>query len=475
MAGRRKWKWAGIYAGMALAMTLSVQPAGALTIGGRGPQGSGNGSGQSSGPTSYQPKVHSAAYANPGVLNYGDAVFYGAPTNVSVPSPVVAMAPSAGGLGYWVVTADGRVYQYGNAVNYGGVNFVNIYAPVVSMASTPDGKGYWLVALDGGVFSFGDAEYYGSTGGVRLAQPIVGIAPTPDGQGYWLAASDGGVFNFGDAPFRGSLGNVKLASPIVGIAAAPTGYGYTMVGGDGGAFTFGSAKFRGSLGGQSFPGWIDGIAADGSGDGYWMADANGSVYHFGDAGSYGDDSSAPRNPPIAQIVASNDSKGYWLLEPDAFPTSFVHPQGNYPIVTLASSQVQGDPYTGYFCNPYGPCEAWCALFATWVWNHSGVNIPNYAFVGSVYDWARAYTAVLSPSQRPSPGDAVLYGTGPQNIYTAVHMGIVAQVWPDGAIDTVEGDSGPAPTGYLNVTINGPYLPGDSQTYNGMPIFAYALP
>ena len=29
--------------------------------------------------------------------------------------------------------------------------------PIVGMAATPDGGGYWLVASDGGIFSFGDA------------------------------------------------------------------------------------------------------------------------------------------------------------------------------------------------------------------------------------------------------------------------------------------------------------------------------
>ena len=35
--------------------------------------------------------------------------------------------------------------------------------PIVGMAATPDGDGYWLVASDGGIFSFGDAAFYGST------------------------------------------------------------------------------------------------------------------------------------------------------------------------------------------------------------------------------------------------------------------------------------------------------------------------
>jgi hypothetical protein len=145
------------------------------------------------------------------------------------------------------------------------------------------------------------------------------------------------------------------------------------------------------------------------------------------------------------------------------------------IVALAASQVVPDPDPGYFCNPYGPCEEWCALFATWVWANSGIPIPSLAFVGFIYDWAAANTQVLPPSATPSPGDLVLYGTGPANVSTAVHTGVVAQVWPDGAIDTIEGDAGPANVGSYNVVINGPYLPSDSETYNGTPIFGYAVP
>ena len=74
--------------------------------------------------------------------------------------------------------------------------------PVVGMAATPDGKGYWEVASDGGVFSFGDASY-GSMGGTVLNKPVVGMAATPDGKGYWEVASDGGVFSFGDASSSG--------------------------------------------------------------------------------------------------------------------------------------------------------------------------------------------------------------------------------------------------------------------------------
>jgi ribosomal protein L24E len=75
--------------------------------------------------------------------------------------------------------------------------------PIVGMAPTASGLGYWLVAADGGVFCFGDAPFHGSTGAIVLNQPIVGMATPPPGQGYWLVARDGGIFTFGP-PFFGS-------------------------------------------------------------------------------------------------------------------------------------------------------------------------------------------------------------------------------------------------------------------------------
>jgi hypothetical protein len=49
-------------------------------------------------------------------------------------------------------------------------------APIVAMASTPDGGGYWEVASDGGLFAFGDAGFFGSMGGKPLNKPIVGFS-----------------------------------------------------------------------------------------------------------------------------------------------------------------------------------------------------------------------------------------------------------------------------------------------------------
>ena len=62
---------------------------------------------------------------------------------------------------------DGGVFAFGDAQFYGSMGGQPLNQPIVGMASTADGKGYWLVAADGGIFSFGDATFYGSMGGIR--------------------------------------------------------------------------------------------------------------------------------------------------------------------------------------------------------------------------------------------------------------------------------------------------------------------
>ena len=111
------------------------------------------------------------------------------------------------------MAADGGIFTFGDAGFYGSTGAIRLNQPIVGMAATPDGKGYWLVAADGGIFTFGDAGFFGSTGAIRLNQPIVGMAATPDGKGYWLVAADGGVFTFGDA---GYFGSAPSADPRVG-------------------------------------------------------------------------------------------------------------------------------------------------------------------------------------------------------------------------------------------------------------------
>jgi len=198
-------------------------------------------------------------------------------------APMVAMAETPGGGGYWEVGSDGGIFNFGDATFHGSTGSLHLNAPVVGMAATQDGGGYWLVASDGGVFNYGDAGFYGSAGSIHLDKPIVGMAATPDGKGYWLVASDGGVFSYGDAKFYGSRGGQPLNEPIVGMAPSASGLGYWLVASDGGIFNYGDAAFYGSRGGQPLNKPIVGMAPSASGSGYWLVASDGGIFNYGDA------------------------------------------------------------------------------------------------------------------------------------------------------------------------------------------------
>ncbi len=206
-----------------------------------------------------------ASYVTDGRVGYGGEVEgFGNTDTCGEVSSVVSNAPvvgvSSARFGALLVARDGGVFAFCGAPFFGSMGGRPLNQPVVGIAATPDGGGYWLVAADGGVFAFGDAGFFGSMGGRPLNQPVVGIAATPDGGGYWLVAADGGVFAFGDAGFFGSMGGRPLNQPMVGIAANPDGTGYWTAAADGGVFSFGDAPFRGSAAGA---GVLQGIAASG--------------------------------------------------------------------------------------------------------------------------------------------------------------------------------------------------------------------
>jgi hypothetical protein len=143
------------------------------------------------------------------------------------------------------------------------------------------------------------------------------------------------------------------------------------------------------------------------------------------------------------------------------------------IVRVALSQLGvTERPIGSNCTGYGPCEEWCALFVAWVWQHAGVEMSGgtapYAYSGSIYEWAEANSGrVLPPGATPAPGDAVLYGSGPQD---SDHIGIVERVFPDGEIITIEGN-------YADeVARVGPFDPADAVAAGEpAPIFGYAEP
>ena len=272
-------------------------------------------------------QLHSLSYlANAYNGDFDGAVRYWTnPTTAGglVP-PVVGMASTPSGNGYWLADASGGVSAHGGAVGYGSMVGHRLNAPIAHIVSTPDGGGYWLVASDGGIFSFGDAPFYGSMGGRHLNAPVVDIAPTPDGKGYWLVASDGGVFSFGDARFHGSAGGIRLKAPVVGISADDATGGYWLVASDGGIFSFG-APFLGSAGGIRLSRPVNGMAALADGLGYWFVASDGGIFTAGGARFHGSTGGIRLNEPVVGMAADPATGGYWLVASDGGIFSFDAP------------------------------------------------------------------------------------------------------------------------------------------------------
>jgi hypothetical protein len=180
-------------------------------------------------------------------------------------------------------------------------------------------------------------------------------------------------------------------------------------------------------------------------------------------GFTGSGAPAPTSPQLAEPVTPQGQCGASVLAPEAASAP--------AIVRVAESQVgQREHPPGSQCTIYGPCEEWCSLFASWVWQHAGVPLPGptsrYRYSGSLYTWVAQHGGqVLPASARPSPGDAVFYGSGPSD---SLHVGIVVRVQPDGQITTVEGN-------YAGqVSRVGPFAPGHPVGERG-PIYGYAEP
>jgi hypothetical protein len=180
-------------------------------------------------------------------------------------------------------------------------------------------------------------------------------------------------------------------------------------------------------------------------------------------GFTGSGAPVPTSPQLAQPVTAQGQCSASVLAPEAASASV--------IVRVAESQVgQGEHPPGSNCTIYGPCEEWCSLFASWVWMKSGVPLPGptarYGYSGALYTWVAANGGhILPPTARPSPGDAVFYGSDPSE---SLHVGIVVRVGADGQITTVEGN-------YAGqVSRVGPFAPSHPVGERG-PIYGYAQP
>jgi hypothetical protein len=200
--------------------------------------------------------------------------YFGSSAHTWLKRPVVDVASTPSGSGYWLLSSDGRVMVFGDAVKRGAVTSNN--TTVVAMSSTSNGGGYWMLTRSGRVLSFGNATDYGGarSSGATMAE----IAATPSGLGYWLFATDGRVFAFGDAA---ELGNAKSSRIAGGDNKGSNGY--WLVTERGRVRSFGTATSFGDLAGRSPASKVVGLAATPSTKGYVIVTAKGRIFRFGDA------------------------------------------------------------------------------------------------------------------------------------------------------------------------------------------------
>ena len=85
------------------------------------------------------------AASDGGVFSFGDAHFLGSEApNHALGSVVAIVARPGVGEGYWLASTDAGVYGFGAKV-YGSIASSTLPNPIVSMAVTASGNGYWLL------------------------------------------------------------------------------------------------------------------------------------------------------------------------------------------------------------------------------------------------------------------------------------------------------------------------------------------
>ncbi len=105
--------------------------------------------------------------------------------SVRLNAPIVDAVHDPAG-GYWEVAADGGVFARAGAGFFGSLpgRKMRIGTPIVGIAPTTNGRGYWLLEENGRVFAFGDARALGN------AQNHA-VAIVPFAKGYQVISSLG--------------------------------------------------------------------------------------------------------------------------------------------------------------------------------------------------------------------------------------------------------------------------------------------
>jgi hypothetical protein len=236
-------------------------------------------------------------------------------TTTTTTAPPVNVGAAKARSGYWMVSAEGRVYAFGEAPHHGEPRAQLGNAAAVDLEPTKSGNGYWVLDDTGRVFNYGDARWFGNVNPTRLVsgERATSLSRTVSGNGYWVFTSKGRVLTFGDAVSFGDVANVALNGPVLDSIATPSGKGYYMVASDGGIFAFGDANFHGSMGGQKLNAPVQSLVPDGDGEGYWLVASDGGIFAF-NAPFRGSMGSHRLNRPVSGMVPFGN--GYLMVGED---------------------------------------------------------------------------------------------------------------------------------------------------------------
>jgi hypothetical protein len=114
------------------------------------------------------------------------------------------------------------------------------------------------------------------------------------------------------------------------------------------------------------------------------------------------------------------------------------------IAQIAKRYVGAGPSIAGF-EPPSTGLSWCAWFASNVWRQAGVPVEVTFFSAGPYAYGLEHQTLWKVPGRPPRGAipplgaALMYGTGPQNTSTSVHVNLVTAVNPDGSFMTIGGN------------------------------------
>jgi len=107
--------------------------------------------------------------------------FYGSAGGLGLESPVIAAASTPTGEGYWIATAAGDVLTFGDAIYFGAPTDLagGTDDPVIGMSASRFSFGYWVATAGGSVHAFGDTYFLGNAPPGSIVDPVVAFDAVP--------------------------------------------------------------------------------------------------------------------------------------------------------------------------------------------------------------------------------------------------------------------------------------------------------